>query len=87
MIALGTILLFSKQAIGCLACFNNINPTFLKFLIIFFVVAFTYTEKKHTILLSSIVMSMMISKCFFAMQQRYMISDPDALKSNSNKET
>ena len=32
-------------------------------------------------------MSMMISKCFFAMQQRYMISDPDALKSNSNKET
>lgn len=32
-------------------------------------------------------MSMMISKCFFAMQQSYMISDPDALKSNSNKET
>ena len=86
MIALGTIL-FSKQAISCLRCFNHINPTFSKFLINFFVVAFTYTEKKHTVPSSSIMMSVMISKCFFAMQQRYMISDPDALESNSNKET
>ena len=47
MTALGTTIFFLKQAISCLRYFNNINPAFSKFLIIFLVVAFTYTEKKH----------------------------------------
>lgn len=80
--------LFLKPTIPCYTCFSNIKTAFSKFLIkLFFVVVFTYSEKEHTILSSSIMMPLMISKCSFAMQQKYMISDPDALKSNSNKET
>lgn len=52
MVALGRtlsrIVLFSKQAIRCLRCFNNINPASSKFLIKLYFYCSLYLTRKKT---------------------------------------